>query len=174
MKRSGNIVLVGFMGSGKTSVGLELARRLGWEFVDTDALVERKAGRSIAEIFAQEGERTFRLLESEAVREAASRRGAVIATGGGAVLSPENREVLRSSGIVVFLNASADVLYRRVLHETHRPLLRVPDPVGRIRELLEARLPFYVQADLVVETDGHTVEEVADEVLRHLSLDGER
>lgn len=161
------------MGSGKTSVGWELARRLGWEFVDTDALVERKAGRSIAEIFAQEGEKTFRLLESEAVREAASRRRAVIATGGGAVLSPENVGVLRANGVLVFLHATADVLYKRVCHETHRPLLRVSDPVKRIRELLEARLPFYAQADVVVETDGRTVREVADEVLRHLSLDGE-
>jgi shikimate kinase len=167
-----NIVLIGFMGSGKTSVGREIARRLGWEFVDTDELVETTAGRTIPDIFAKEGEPTFRRIESKVVQEVASREHAIIATGGGVVLRPENVAALRANGVLVLLDASPETLFERIRGETHRPLLQVADPVGRIRELLAQRQPFYAQADVVVDTTGRTVSDVADEVLRR--IDGPR
>jgi shikimate kinase len=164
-----NIVLVGFMGSGKTSVGAELARRLGWELVDTDELVEARAGTTIVDIFAREGEARFRDLETAAVREAASRRCAVIATGGGAVLRQENVAALRESGTLFLLDATAEELFRRVMEMDHprRPLLDVPDPMRAIRELLHARRPFYGLADVEIPTTGRAVDRIVEDVLRH-------
>ncbi|GIX06821.1 MAG: shikimate kinase [Candidatus Poribacteria bacterium] len=161
-----NIVLVGFMGSGKTSVGRELARRLGWEFVDTDALIERMAGRSIPEIFRERGEPYFRDLESEAIRTATCGTRTVLATGGGAVLRPENMSRLKAAGLVVLLDAEAEELYRRVVNEGRRPLLEVADPLARIRELLEYRRPYYAQADLRIDTTGRPVEAIVEEILK--------
>jgi shikimate kinase len=153
------------MGSGKSSVGAELARRLGWELVDTDALIESATGCVIADIFAQEGEETFRDLESDAVRQASERSRVVIATGGGAVLRPENVAALRKTGTLVLLDATPEAVYARIAHETHRPLLQVADPIGRIRELLEKRRPYYLQADVVVSTTGREVGAIVEEVL---------
>jgi shikimate kinase len=171
---SRNIVLVGFMGSGKTSVGQEIAKRLGWDFVDTDAFIEVTTGRTIADIFAQDGEAAFRILESDAVRAVASRCRVVIATGGGVVLRPENVATLRANGVLVLLDASAEALYERIRHETHRPLLQVADPIARIRELLDARRPFYAQADVVLDTTDLSVSDIADEVLRRVRPDESR
>jgi len=161
---SRNIVLVGFMGSGKSSVGAELARRLGRELIDTDEIIERSSGATIPELFAQRGETAFRDLESEAVREAAARRGVVISTGGGAILRLENLRALRESGTVVYLRATPESIHDRVRGETHRPLLQVADPTARIRELLQAREPYYAQADAIVDTDGKSIEALAAEV----------
>ena len=160
-----NIVLVGFMGSGKTSVGRELAKRLGWSFVDTDELIERMAGKSVPAIFQEDGEPYFRDLESEAIRVAVGCPRAVLATGGGAVLRAENMALLKACGLVVLLDAEPEELYRRVVEEGSRPLLEVPDPLARIRELLEFRRPYYAQADLRVDTTGRTVDEVVEQIL---------
>lgn len=159
------------MGSGKTSVGREIATRLGWDFVDTDDLVEETTGRRIADIFAQDGEAAFRLHESNAVKAVASRSHVVIATGGGAVIRRENVDALRASGVLVLLDASADAIYERIRHQTHRPLLQVADPIRRIRELLDARRPFYEQADVVVDTTGRAIDDIADEVMRRVCSD---
>ncbi len=160
-----NIVLIGFMGSGKTRVGEALAQRLGRESIDTDAMVEAESGRVISDIFAEDGEETFRDLESAAVEAASARVAVVVSLGGGAVLRPENLASLRKTGVVFLLDATAEAIYDRVRDETHRPLLNVPDPVRTIRELLDVRRPYYAQADVVVDTTGRCVSEIVDEVL---------
>jgi|APSaa5957512576_1039674.scaffolds.fasta_scaffold58709_2 shikimate kinase len=160
-----SIALVGFMGSGKSSVGQELASRLGWTFVDTDDIVETSAGRKISDIFATDGEDAFRDMETAAVRTAAAQDGVVIATGGGAVLRAENIEALRARGTVVLLATTPQSVYERVGHETHRPLLDVPDPIARIGDLMRQRADAYARADRSVDTVGRTVSQVADDVL---------
>lgn len=159
-----NVVLYGFMGAGKTAVGEELARRLGWPFVDTDRLVEQRAGKPVARIFDEDGEPGFRALEREAVREAARLRPAVVACGGGAVLDPVNAELLRSCGHMVWLRAQLSSVLARASSDD-RPLLR-GDARGRAAALLEERTPRYRElADVVVDTDGLAVQEVAWRVL---------
>lgn len=174
----GNIVLVGFMGSGKTEVGRRLAGLTGRQFVDTDALVEG-AGLSIPDIFASEGEPGFRRREREAVRKAAKAKDAVIATGGGAVLDESNVKALKKSGVVVYLQASAEEVARRLRDRRDRPLLEGAEGrrtatdrtrSKRVRDLLATRLPTYeTVADLVVSVDGRSVEDVAGEVLGRLA-----
>ena len=160
-----NVVLVGFMGSGKTAVGTEIASRLGWEFVDTDDVIETRTGRTIPDIFDEDGEDAFRDLESDAVRESAKRTGVVISVGGGAVLRPDNVTALRRTGVLFLLDATPEAIYERISHNTHRPLLDVPDPVARIRELMETRRPFYGLADVIIDTTGRTVPDIADALL---------
>jgi shikimate kinase len=140
-----NIVLIGLMGTGKTTVGQYLARRMGRPFVDTDDWIVRRAGRSIAEIFAAEGEAGFRAREAAVIAEVAARDGLVIATGGGAVLLPENRAALRQKGLVIWLDAPPEEVYARTIHSagTHRPLLAAPDPLRRLQELARERAPLY-------------------------------
>lgn len=155
------------MGAGKTAVGQQLAGLLGWPFVDTDRLVERRAGKPIPRIFDEDGEAAFRCLEREAVREAAGVRPAVVACGGGAVVDPANAEVLRSCGHMVWLRAQLDSVLSRAVSED-RPLLR-GDLRGRAAALLEERTPRYRElAEVVVDTDGLSVEQVARRVLEEL------
>jgi shikimate kinase len=163
------VALVGFMGSGKSAVGRELARRLRADFVDTDERIERAAGKSIPEIFSGEGEPAFREREKTALREALSVPGRVVATGGGAFLSGENRAMLAAYGPVVYLEARAETLLARLGEDTGRPLLQGDDPGAILRDLLAQRTPVYRVADHTVVTDGLTVEEVADRVERLLA-----
>ncbi|MDR7416025.1 MAG: 3-dehydroquinate synthase [Armatimonadota bacterium] len=164
-----NIALIGFMGSGKTSVGRELARRLGWPFVDTDELVERRTGRSVPEIFVQDGEAAFRALEREAVREAARMRPAVIACGGGVPMDSANVRELRRTCRLVLLEADLETVLARVGGGEHRPLLH-GDPEGRARQLLLERAPRYREvADLVVDTSGLTVTVAAERILEGIA-----
>ena len=160
-----NIVLVGFMGSGKTSVGQELASRLGRELVDTDDLVEAAVGTRIANIFEQSGDAAFREIEAQTVRDAALRERVVVATGGGVVLRADNMTALRATGVVVHLATTPQAVYERVADETHRPLLQVPDPVARIATMMCDRADAYAVADCRVDTVGRSVAEVADRVL---------
>jgi shikimate kinase len=165
--RNPNIVLAGFMGTGKTTVGRLLARRLGRPFVDTDALIEEGAGMTVAAIFAGEGEAAFRRLESEVCRRVASSGGQVVALGGGALLDGGNRATLESAGVLVLLTCRPDTLVERLTESARRgerPLLRddVEDTIGR---LLEAREPVYSTVRLRVDTTERTPEEVAEEVL---------
>ena len=172
-----NVVLIGYRGSGKTCVGREVARRLGWDFVDTDELVERAAGRCIRDIFTQEGEGHFRALEQRIVARVAAARGQVIAVGGGAVLSAGNRAALRRAGICVWLTAPATELYRRLEADPRsgatRPALTTRGGLAEVRHLLAQRRPLYAAlADHVVPTRARSIEEVATAVLRAVAENG--
>jgi len=168
-----NIILIGFSTTGKSRVGRMLAQRLGWDFVDTDDVIVEMAGKPIPEIFAQDGELRFRDLEQEALARACAREGAVIATGGGAILLDENRELMQQRGWVVCLEAKPQTIYRRLKEAEERgepgvvrPLLAGPDPLERITRLKEIRQPYYAIADLTLHTDDLTHEQVIEEILR--------
>lgn len=162
-----NIALIGFMASGKSTVGRAVAERLGFSFVDTDELVEQRAGKSVAAIFAEDGEEKFREYERQVATELVDRRNTVIATGGGFGADPANLASLKTHALVVCLWASPEVLHERARRLENRPLLRVPDPLRRIRELLAKRTPVYQQADVLINTEGRHNHEVAQIVLRH-------
>lgn len=160
-----NIVLTGFMGTGKTFTGRALAKRLGTKFIDTDTLIEKEAGISISEIFEKFGEPHFRGLEREIVKRVSEEDGAVIAVGGGAIANQDNLADLKKRGIVICLTASPEVILSRIKKNSDRPLLQVEDRIGKIRELLEKRAPYYERADFALDTDGKTPEQVADEIV---------
>jgi len=159
-----NLALIGFMGTGKTSVGRLVAEQLHFEFLDTDDVIQTETGRSIADIFAQDGEPAFRALDRQGVGRLAGWAGAVISTGGGLPAQPENLAALKLHALVVCLWASPDKIWERVSHQDNRPLLNDPDPRAKINELLAAREPFYKQADVLVNTDLRTLSEVAHQV----------
>lgn len=159
------VVLTGFMGTGKTSVGVRLAARLARPFVDTDDLVEKGEGRSVAAIFAAEGEAYFRAAERRAVARAVAVPGAVVATGGGAIADPENLQRLRAAAPIVCLTARPEVILARIGAQTGvRPLLEGADPVGRIAALLAARAAAYARADLAVDTSDSAVDDTVDQI----------
>ena len=162
------VILTGFMATGKTEVGRRLARRLGRPFVDLDGLVEARAGKSVAEIFSAEGEERFRELERAAVEEACSVPDAVIATGGGTLVDPDNRRRLAAAGPIVCLSAPPEEILRRVGDSASRPLLANGNGQGerleRIRTLLAKRAPVYALATHAVETAGLDVDAVVDRV----------
>lgn len=160
-----NIVLTGFMGTGKTYTGRALARSLGIKFVDTDVLIEKEAGITIPDIFEKFGEPHFRGLEREIVKRVSQENGAVIAVGGGAIVNPDNLADLKKKGVIICLKASPEVILSRVERNSDRPLLQVEDRIGKITELLEKRAPYYEKADFTVDTDGKTPEQVAEEIL---------
>lgn len=161
-----NLILTGFMGTGKTAVGKRLAKRLDWRFVDVDALVEASAKKSVAEIFAAHGEPVFRRLEKRMIRRLARGDQQVIGTGGGAFADPENRRWLRAVGPVVCLTASPKVILQRVSPTvSKRPLLaRAPSPLARIQQLLAQRASAYAKADLTIDTSHLSVDEVAERI----------
>src|SRR4051812_46412141 len=143
-----NIALIGFMGTGKSSVGQLVAGQLHFTFLDTDHVIETRAGKTISEIFAQEGEPLFRELERKIVAELTTRKKTVISSGGGLPTNPDNLASLKSHSLVVCLWASPEKIWERVRSQTHRPLLSHPDPLAKIRSLLAEREPFYRQADV--------------------------
>lgn len=160
------IVLIGFMGAGKSTVGHLLARALGREFIDTDAMIERNARMDANEIFRREGEEGFRRREVHVIDRAISAPGRVIAVGGGAVLSADNRTALKQAGLLVYLRATPETLAARLIGVVDRPLLDTGDRAGRIRDLLVARGPIYETAgDAAIDTDRQTPEQTAAEVL---------
>jgi shikimate kinase len=163
-----NIVLIGLMGSGKSVVGRLLAQKLGRPFIDTDEEIMRQAGQTIPAIFAADGEAGFRAREVAVIANAAAHERQVIATGGGAVLDPANRDALRRTGRLVWLDAPASELYRRALAQglAERPLLSGLDPAARLAALSEERAPAYAAAAHVrIETAGRPPEVVAEEIL---------
>lgn len=164
-----NVFLIGPMGSGKTAVGRHLARALGFDFQDSDTEVERRTGVDIAFIFEKEGEDGFRLREREVIEDLSGLEPIVLATGGGAILAPENRTALHERGRVVYLRASINQQMERTRHGRHRPLLQTADPRARLDELMREREPLYAGiADVTVTTDGRRVQAVAEEILRSL------
>jgi len=164
-----NVFLVGPMGSGKSAVGRQLARRLRLTFIDADAEIEGRTGVDIAYIFEREGEEGFRAREKDVLDELSRRSGVVIATGGGAILDAETRAWLRERGRVVYLRASIEQQLARTRHGTHRPLLNNADPRGTLQRLMAVRAPLYEEiAEIVADTDGRKVNTVVEDVLRHM------
>jgi shikimate kinase len=166
-----NIILTGFMGTGKTTVGKLLAQRLQRPFLDTDALIVERDGRSIADIFAQDGEETFRAWERTVALELAQRQGLVIATGGRLMLDEANAAALLATGQVFCLTAVPQTILARVQDDEKRPLLNVPNPAERIAQLLEMRREGYGRFPQIA-TDGKTAVQIADEILLVAGLGG--
>ena len=173
-RRAANIVITGFSGTGKSLVAREVARRLEWDFVDTDGEIVKWAKKPIEEIFTSDGEEKFRKLEREVVQKACLKSRRVIAIGGGAIVDPQNRSRLARKGFIVCLEARPETIYRRLFGEAEkgevRPLLKTPDPLERIRQLKAQRQPYYDNVDRVVNTDDLTIEEVAGEVIKSWRL----
>lgn len=165
-----NIVLIGFMGSGKTSLGVKLARALEYKFLDTDDYIEEEYGDSIKNIFATEGEAKFRSLETKALRDLKEKlHGHVISTGGGMPLLEENAKLLRELGQVFYLRTSKEEIYERLKDDKTRPLLCGDDPLKRIDELLAVRSPIYeAAADYVIMTDGSSFYQIIKEIIDFL------
>ena len=166
------IALIGMPGSGKSAIGKATAKRLGRSFVDCDQAIERRAGCSVAEFFAANGEQAFRELESDVLATLVDDAPSVIATGGGVVLRPANRELLRSRTCCVYLRASSELLWKRVRNDRRRPLLQVADPRARLRQMHAERAPLYAEvAHLVIDTDGLPFGRIVDEVVRGVSAE---
>lgn len=165
------IVLVGMMGAGKSTVGKALAKHLSWEFLDTDHVIEHQTGVAIPTIFEIEGEAGFRRRESAVLSSFLGRTGLVVATGGGVVLSAENRAVMKQLGPVVYLSASAGELYQRTRLDKNRPLLQAPNPRKRIEELLIQRSPLYQEvADVEIETGRQPVSQLVEKICQLLHV----
>jgi shikimate kinase len=162
---SNNIFLVGPMGVGKTTIGNHLARKLNYEFVDSDTEIEKRTGASISLIFDIEGEEGFRKREAQMIEELTEREHIVLSTGGGSVLDEVSRQHLRSRGFVVYLKASVDILYERLKKSRNRPLMETDDKRKVIEELMEMREPLYLAvADIIITTDGRSAQDVAREI----------
>ena len=161
-----NIVLIGFMGSGKTTLGLKLSYLLRMPVEDTDKLIERQEGRSITQIFADDGEAFFRELETEMLRKCGEQKyERILSVGGGTPVNPVNRELLHKCGTVVYLRVSPEVVYERLKNDTTRPLLQCEDPLGKIRELLAVRDAIYTEcADIILDVDNRHSDELAEEL----------
>jgi len=164
-----NIYLVGFMGTGKTVVGKELAKKKKWQFVDLDDLIELKEKRTIADIFAKDGEPYFRRLESRVLKEVSQEKNFVVACGGGIVVKAQNIKTMKETGIVICLSATPKVILERTARYSHRPLLNVGDPKKQIELLLKLRAPYYAQADSTIDTSKISAKEVAEKILKFIA-----
>jgi shikimate kinase len=159
-----NIILTGFMGVGKTSVGTRLAKDLGFTFVDTDEQIEADQNITVTGIFSTFGEPYFRDVETRIIKQVLENENQVVSTGGGAVIRDENRRAFKENGVTLCLTAHPESIYDRIKHETHRPLLQGENPLARIRELLDAREQFYRQADFIIDTSERSVDDVISEI----------
>jgi shikimate kinase len=162
------VVLVGFMGAGKTEVGKSLAERLGMKFLDVDAIIEERLGMSIGQIFQRHGEAYFRKVEKEVVADISNADGLVVATGGGVVLDSENVVNLKRLGKMIHLIARPDIILTRLKRKNDRPLLEAADREKRIETLLARRAPFYARADHEIDTSELGVEDVVEQILHYL------
>ena len=168
-----SIALVGMPGCGKSTVGRQLARQLGWRFVDSDHEIERQIGGSIRTFFEQQGELAFRELEQQMIAALTQQSEMVLATGGGAVLRQANRRALKAGCKVVYLRSTPQELFRRLRHDTQRPLLQVADPLKRLRDLFHERDPLYRDAaDFLIETGRPSVPNLVNMILMQLELAG--
>ncbi len=167
MKTMKNIVLIGFMGSGKSLTSNKLAKTLERKVFSTDSMIEKREGRSITEIFRDSGEAYFRKLEKEVVKEASSQNGIILDCGGGVVLDPENMSELKKNGLVFYLSAPSARIYANIKNQKHRPLLDVADPLAKIEELLAKRRPYYEKADVIIDADK-PIDAMAEDILKVL------
>ena len=165
-----NLALIGFMGTGKSSVGRLVASILHFTFLDTDDVIEARAGATIAEIFKHQGEPTFRAMEMRIVEELKKRDKTVVSTGGGLPANEQNMTSLKSHALTICLWASPEKIYHRVKDQKHRPLLNEPDPIEKIRKLLAERERFYRQADVLINTEFRSQKEVAQQVINQFRM----
>lgn len=161
-----NIYLVGFMGTGKTCAGRLFARKKKRQFIDLDELIEIREKRSISDIFAKSKEPYFRRLEKQALKEVARENNFVVACGGGIIMDKENIRIMKDSGFIICLTATAEIILKRTSGYIHRPLLNVPRPKKQIELLLKLRAPYYAQADRVIDTSALCVEEVVQRIIK--------
>jgi shikimate kinase len=166
-----NIVLIGFMGTGKTSVGGLIANRMGWPFIDTDLVIVNKVRKSIPDIFRTKGEEYFRAIEHEVISDVTKRNSTVIATGGGAVLNPENMRMLRECGIVVALDAQLDTIWNRIKESNDRPLVFGKNSKSELEDLFLKRLHAYENAHLRIKVDNKKPQEIAEEIINIIKND---
>jgi shikimate kinase len=172
-ERQPGIVLVGLPGSGKSTVGRQLARRLSLSFTDSDHVIEQRLGCSIRDFFEREGEDAFRDIEQPVIHDLTEGLAGVLATGGGAVLRPANRERLHAAGQVIYLRSAPEEIFRRLRHDSQRPLLQVADPLARLRELYDERDPLYREtAHFVIETGRPSLTRLVNMILMQLELAG--
>ncbi|MBU2600297.1 shikimate kinase [bacterium] len=165
-----NIVLFGFMGSGKSSIGRMLAERLGMFFIEMDEILEEEHHKTINDLFKKYGEAYFRRLEKELVKRISKRDSCVISTGGGVVLDEENVKLLRENGILISLMASEEVIYERVKDDKSRPLLKTIDLPKKIKEILVHRKPSYEKAGYCIDTSDKSKEEVVEEIINYINI----
>jgi shikimate kinase len=170
-RRIVNLVLIGFMGTGKTSVGRLAADQMHFDYLDTDEIIQTRTRRTIADIFKQDGEPAFRELEAKVVADLADCTKTVISTGGGLPANPENLASLKTHALIICLWASPEKIWERVRNQSHRPLLHDSDPQAKIRELLAVREPFYRQADVLLNTELRSVREVVQQVVHQFRLE---
>lgn len=163
-----HIILIGFMGSGKSTLGLRLAKHTSYSFIDTDQYIEEKEGRKISDIFATDGENYFRKLETTVLEELLhSDERCILSLGGGTPLREENRSLIKKGGYCVFLKVTAKEAYERLKGDSQRPLLQVADPKEKIRQLLKERNPIYERtADYILDEEGKTLKQIFDELLK--------
>ena len=170
-RRIVNIALIGFMGTGKTSVGRLVAEQLRFDYLDTDEMIQAATGKTISDIFKTDGEKKFRDWEEQIIEKISARTKTVISTGGGLPTNPKNLASLKSHALVACLWASPEKIWERVKNQTHRPLLHDENPQKKIRELLAAREPFYKQADVLLNTEVRSLREVAQQVIHQFRLE---
>lgn len=171
---SKHIILEGFMGSGKSTIGIRLSYKMAMTVTDTDKLIEREQQRKISDIFAEDGEEAFRQMETECLKNLERQGHAqIISLGGGVPMRKKNREILKKLGMVVYLRAKPETIYERVKSDTTRPLLQCDDPFARICELMEARAAMYEEAaDVIIDTDNLSVEQVLTDIIREAKKRG--
>lgn len=171
MSQNGNIVLIGFMGSGKTSVGVKLSYRLRMVVEDTDKLIEKKEGKTISDIFAQEGEAYFRELETGLLKELGEgKTDKIYSVGGGTPVKEENRPLLKKLGLVVYLRIQPETVYERLKNDTTRPLLQCENPLEKIRELINSRREAYEEcADFIIDVDELGLEEIIQKIQERIN-----
>ena len=161
-----NIVLVGMMGAGKTTVGEFLSAKLNRELKDIDRVIEQEQKKSIIEIFTDDGEEAFRKLESETIEKFSNMSDLIISTGGGALEKANNLSNLQKNGIIIYLEADIEELFKRVKNETQRPLLKEQDPLEVIKKLIKKREKFYLMADITIITDNKSPEKITEEIIK--------
>ena len=170
MQEIDNIILVGPMGAGKTTIGRQLAKKLSKEFYDSDHEIEKHTGADISLIFELEGEEGFRKRESQLLKEIVSNKNIVLSTGGGAVLNPENRKLLSDNGIIIYLKSTAEKLYRRIADDKRRPLIQTDDRLNKIKKILEEREPLYQSlANEIIETQELSIKQITQKILDLIS-----